>query len=570
MKKAINIILVIIAVILLVVASIQSLAASEENEEQIDLSELINTPQSSVEKDLPPDINDLPLRDNMDLYQYDAPDSVVTMYVTVREGNASDNTDHTWQEVNDFTKFFVVGVGNLEVGKAEAILQIGDENGPIPGEVGYGEIVPNATIQIRGNTASRRPQKSYKIVLRDRAGEWRGQSTISINKHFGDEIRVRNKLCFDLLKDIPDIVTLRTQFVHLYVKDETSEPPSDVFVDYGLFTQVEQPNTRFLRNHLLDRDAQLYKPNFFEFYRYPNQIRLADDPLYDEELFSTILEIKGNRDHSKLIQMLEDVNNLAIPIEQTFEKYFDADNYFNWLAFNLLVGNIDTQSQNYYLYSPQNSQKWYFLPWDYDGALFRQSTEIIDVQPYEYWEKGVGNYWGGVLHRRVLEVDKYRQMLDAKIDELMVFLTPERLESMLNTYRTVTDYYITRMPDLLHLPATIEEYDLAYGTLPNEIQINYQLYLESLDVSMPFYLGTPKVSGNKIQFVWDESYDFDAQEINYHFIVSRDWEFQDIVVEEKTTNFTTAQIDMLDSGTYFWRVTATNEAGKVQYPFDYY
>ena len=34
------------------------------------------------------------------------------------------------------------------------LLQVGDENGPIEGEVGYGESVPNATVQIRGQTSS--------------------------------------------------------------------------------------------------------------------------------------------------------------------------------------------------------------------------------------------------------------------------------------------------------------------------------------------------------------------------------------------------------------------------------
>ena len=34
-------------------------------------------------------------------------------------------------------------------------------------------------------------------------------------------MRFRNKLSYDLLKGIPELLSLRTQFVHLYVKDET-------------------------------------------------------------------------------------------------------------------------------------------------------------------------------------------------------------------------------------------------------------------------------------------------------------------------------------------------------------
>ena len=86
------------------------------------------------------------------------------------------------------------------------------------GEVGYGENVPNATVQIRGQTSSRNAQKNYKIELKKNKGTWRGQRTINLNKHQTEGMRFRNKLSYDLLKGIPQLMSLRTQFVHLYVK----------------------------------------------------------------------------------------------------------------------------------------------------------------------------------------------------------------------------------------------------------------------------------------------------------------------------------------------------------------
>jgi spore coat protein H len=450
------------------------------------------------------------------------------------------------------------------VGKAEVILQIGDESGPLPGEVGYAETVPNATIQIRGNSTSAKPTKNYKIEFLPGAGEWRGQTTLDLNKHLFDDVRVRNKLAFDLLKQIPNMTSLRTQFVRLFAKDETTDPPKTTFVDYGLFTQIEQPNKRFLRNHLLDAEGQLYKADYFEFFRYADQIRLVSDPLYDEAAFSKILEIKGSNDHTKLIQMLDDVNNYSIPIEQTFEKYFNADNYFTWLAFNILVGNVDTQSQNFFLYSPQNSNTWYFLPWDYDGSMYRQARFYF----YDYFEYGISNYWGVPLHNRVLKIDRYRQMLDIKVNELMAFLTPERLAGMLQDYKKVTDAYTLQDPDVNALYAPLDEYHESYQNIPNEIQINYDLYLKSLDTPMPYFLGTPKRNGDTLIFNWGEAYDFHAQDISYHFMIARDLNFTDIVVEKTQTNITNIQIEALAPGKYFWRVEATNQLGKTQLPFD--
>ena len=561
MRKITNILLVIVAFLFLGVALFQSLAPPEE-EESIDVNTLLSTQEVSVEIQEAPEIDDLPLEDNMDLYQYADPDSVVTMYVTVRSGNPSDNTDHTWRAVNDFTKK-LYGEEIQEIPRAEAILQIGDEQGPLPGELGYGEIVPNATIQVRGNTSTQAAQKSYKIELRDRAGEWRGQSTIALNKHPFDETRIRNKLSFDLIKDINHLVSLRTQFVHVYIKDETISPPEEAFVDYGLFTQIEQPNRKFLRNHHLDRDGQLYKAIYFEFFRYPDKIRLADDRLYDPGKFSSILEIKGNQDHSKLIRMLEDVNDHAIPIEVTFEKYFDSENYFTWLAFNILVGNIDTMTQNFYLYSPQNSDTWYFLPWDYDGVLGRQERQLLDRPPYMSWQEGISTYWGVVLHRRVLSVERYRQELDSKIKEMRSYLSPTLINEKIEKYRSVTDKYIFSTPDVLYLPVTNEIYENIIRTLSNEIRINYQLYLESIKKPMPFFLGTPQrkkvdnqlKSDTLIEFTWDEAYDFDAHDITYRFEVSRDWQFQDILVQ-KNNQFYSIQISMLEPGTHIFGVSS--------------
>lgn len=515
------------------------------------------------------DINNLPLQDNMNIYQDDDPGSVIAIYITVRKGNPLENTDYTWAEVNEFNKW-ILGTrsANIIVGNAEVIVQFGDENGPIPGEFGYGAVVPNGKIQIRGASTSSSNQKSYKIEINRDSGSWRGQYTFALNKHIYDISRIRNKLSFDLLKGIPNMTSLRTQFVRLYVKDETVEPISSNFVDYGLFTQVEQVNRTFLRNHGLDPNAHLYKGTSFAFYRYEDQIRMEDDPLYNEAEFSHRLEIKGNRDHSKIISMLDDINDYSIPIEQSFEEHFNSDNYFTWMAYNILIGNIDTQNQNFFLYSPQNSTTWYFLPWDYDDSLFRQRRTDAGEYPYLNWEVGFANYWGVVLHNRVLRLEKYRLLLDDKMDELMLYLTPERIEGLLNIYRPAVEPYIFRVPDVLNLPGNRAEYEMSYNLIPSEIQNNYEIYLDTLDRPMPFYLGIPTRIGDVLFFNWDESYNFEPQNITYHFEVSRDFRFSNVVYEVDIDNLNQVETVVFEPGGYFWRVIATNEDGRNMYPFD--
>lgn len=67
-------------------------------------------------------------------------------------------------------------------------------------------------------------------------------------------------------------MSLRTQFVHLYVRDLT-EGNSAEFQDYGLYTQVEQLNKTGMENHGMDSKGQLYKINSFEFFRCEDVIK---------------------------------------------------------------------------------------------------------------------------------------------------------------------------------------------------------------------------------------------------------------------------------------------------------
>ena len=99
------------------------------------------------------------------MYENDDDTSVVTMYLTVSKGNSSENTYHTWKEINSYSVYDYEDMG-VERYQVAGLLQVGDENGPTQGEVGYGESVPNATVQIRGQTSSQNAQKNYKIELK--------------------------------------------------------------------------------------------------------------------------------------------------------------------------------------------------------------------------------------------------------------------------------------------------------------------------------------------------------------------------------------------------------------------
>ena len=512
---------------------------------------------------------DYKLYDKASVYEDDDETSVVTMYLTVRRGNEAENTDHTWTEVNTYSKYWFEDRGIPQYA-VEGILQVGDENGPLKGELGYGLDTPNAIIKIRGQTSTRREQKNYKIELKKEKGEWRGQRTLNLNKHVGDGVRFRNKLAYDLMKDIPQMMGVRTQFVHLYVKDET-KGGSGVFEDYGLFTQVEQVNKTYLKTHGLDKNGQLYKIEFFEFRRYEDAIRLATDPAYDLKKFEDYLEVKGDNDHSKLIAMLEDVNDYSKPIEETVEKWFDTENLFYWMGFQILMGNNDTDARNYFLYSPLNVNRFYIISWDNDSSLKKEENKMKDRSENASWERGLSNYWGNVLYQRLFKNKKYRDQLTEVIETLRrEYLTPERMEEKISAYRAVVKPYVYRMPDLIYAPLTESGYDRVADSMIGEIEENYQSYLESLEKPMPFFIGEPEQVNGKIQIGWEPSYDFDSENISYSVEVASDYTFRNKIFSRQGIRIPQAELDMLPEGQYFMRIRATNESGKTQDAFDYY
>lgn len=526
------------------------------------------TEQVKAEKAEKEEINEIHLRDKDSLYENDDDTSVVTMYLTVSKGSSSENTYHTWKEINSYSVYDYEDMG-VERYQVAGLLQVGDENGPTEGEVGYGERVPNATVQIRGQTSSQNAQKNYKIELKKNKGTWRGQRTINLNKHMTEGMRFRNKLAYDLIRGIPQMVGLRTQFVHLYVKDNTEEPGGK-FEDYGIYTQVEQLNKTALKSHGLDSNGQLYKINSFEFYRYEDIIKKEDDAGYDKTAFEKMLEIKGDSDHTKLIDMLTDLNDYSIGIEDVLKEHFDEENIVYWMAFQILMGNVDTQNRNVYLYSPLNSDIWYFIAWDNDGCLMRPEYELRNFSDQNSWEKGISNYWGNILFQRCLKSRSFREKLNDAILDLREYLNKDMLTSKIESYKNVLKPYLYLMPDAEYEPLTSEQYDQIAASLPDEIEKNYQLYLESLETPMPFYIGVPTIDGDKLKFNWDVSYDLDAEDITYSVEVARDYLFRDVIYQNTTLIVPEAEMDLPEAGQYFVRVRATNTSGKTQDAFDYY
>lgn len=503
---------------------------------------------------------DTTLVEDKRIYERDDDGSLKTLYITVLPYKERDG-EFDWYALNR-------QVDKATGRELNAIVQEGlsDGKGPKAGMFGYGTSVANASIGVRGNSAWSRVQKSYKIDLFDEAGQYMDQERLNLNKHIDDLSRLRNKLAFDLMEKIPNMTSLRTQFIQVYIKDLSNGQTNASYEDYGLYTHVEQPNKQFLKAHLLDPNANLYKVKFFEFNRYPDQIKDVTDRDYNVARFEEIFEIKGREDHSRLIEMLEAVNNYSIPIEETIDKYFDLDNFLTWTAMNIMMDNMDTDANNFFLYSPLNIDKWYFLPWDYDGGWELQRN-LDFIRPYQ---AGISNYWGVILHNRYFRDDAHIELLKNKMDELSQYINRDTIQAQLDKYRGVVEPFLYRLPDMKYLPEQNSNFENELATILATPERGMERFLADLEKPKPFYMNDVVQDGQTLHFDWGVSFDLQDDKLLYTLTIATDKYMENIVHEKKDIKEIQYELKGLAKGTYFWSVIVEDEHGNKQDSFEMY
>ena len=509
--------------------------------------------EMEAEYEKAPSGDSVAVRDLSTLYKDSAEESV--LYLTVQEGTQKEGTDHSWTDLNAYPLSWYAEQG-IEPYECEVLVQFGNEVGPVMGMFGFGDTVPNATIRLTGSKASARPQKSYRITIDANAGDVDGMKKFVLFKSFGDPFRFTEKLVCDLMAE-GGLLSERTCFVHLYVRD-ASEPGADrgVYVDYGLYTMVEAVNKRYLSNRNLGTDCELYKAVDFDFARHEDVIMQPAAAAYNEKSFEAILENKGNDDCSKLIALLDAVNDESTDIRELVKLYFDEDNLYSWMAFQILLDDPDTGTENFYLYSPTGSEKFYIIPWDGDGALRRDYERLRDPDWNPGREKGVFRFAGSVLFRRMLQNESCTNKLGEYIYQLYTtVLSPENVAEKAEALAELVLPQLYVMPDVAFARVTEADYRRLLEQLPQQIEENYYAYYDSLETPWPFHIHVPEQAEDGILLSWDEAFSAD-QAVSYTVELDDAWDFLEPLVRVQGMEGTSLSAGELSPGQYFVRVRA--------------
>jgi len=424
--------------------------------------------------------------------------------------------------------------------------------------------VSNASLRLRGGGSRFAPQKSFRIKLDSKEVLWRGERHLQLNKHPFDASRIRNKLAMDVMSEIPNLPSLRTQFVNLWIDD------GDGPVDYGLFTHVERVNKYFLRKRGWNEDDNLYKAEYFRFAKTDLdnlQIDENGEPV-DEDSFERTLEIENGDDHRMLVQMMTALHDPARTYESVLEQYFDRDNVMAWVATNILLHQADAVRHNFILYNPLGTEKFYFVPWDYDEAMGVWKEPPNDLSNDSLRQRTEYGY--AVAARNTFLENFYKmpgihEEILATVDSLRQnIVTDEAMAMKADHYIDLVAPFQSREPDSVNNPGFTTYSAVNRTNAPGE---NAEALRSRFGVLMPPTLALPSLDAGEWTFSWQPAHDVtgEAGTVSYQLQIATSPTFEadtvmvDIGAIDDAIGTVEQTVDaaQLPTGEYFARLIAT-------------
>ncbi|MBX2879827.1 MAG: CotH kinase family protein [Granulosicoccus sp.] len=422
-------------------------------------------------------------------------------------------------------------------------------------------LISNAELRQRGGGTRNAPQKSFRLKLDDSDRLWRTERHLQLNKHPFESKRIRNKLSFDLMSEIPHLLSFRTQFVNLWI--DNGQGPED----FGLFTHVERADKRYLERRSFNPDGNLYKAKLFRFRENELNSLLIDsegDPV-NTSIFETVLEIESGNDHRKLIEMMEALHDPTRSFQSVLDQYFNENNVLTWITVNLLLGQYDAVRHNYFLYNPLGSDKFYFLPWDYDTSFIRHIEPEDDLgnsalrTRLEYgYANGSRNYFLSSYYKLP---GVHEKIIDAADEIRQNYLTDLAITERADHYGSAVATYATSEPDSLYNSFFSEAPGVQFAAT---VADNHLAISNRFSYPLPPVLDDPALVNGQWQFSWQSAYDVTGNSISYDLDIATSVNFEpdSIVVSitdiSDTGNSMSQSIadNQLSTGTHYARLIA--------------
>ena len=288
---------------------------------------------------------------------------------------------------------------------------------------GGGERCWDVDVRYRGDVSRLMSKKCWKAFFPGsdpfQSREGPPQEELNLNADYPDQTLLRSYVGYDLL-DRAGVPAPQAGFARLRINGAY----------YGLFSQVEQVDERFLHRQGFDVHGNLYKPY------YGNLLVLdyIEDPEERDWWYNHRYPKKTNRKsgHEDVVAFIELINYTPDEVfAETIAGELDVNGWVDWYAANVAMGNFEMLEKNYYIYHDLSADRWRILPWDVDlsfghnmwgpgvgGMLDEELSWDNPIDSGTQESKKIDGKWN-VLIDRIMGVPEFRSFYCRRLEELM-------------------------------------------------------------------------------------------------------------------------------------------------------
>ncbi len=235
------------------------------------------------------------------------------------------------------------------------------------------------------------------------------------------------------------------------------------------------------------------------------------------------------------------------------------------MAVNILLHQADATRHNYLLYNPVGSEKFYFLPWDYDAAMGRWQEPPNSYDNDALRQRREYGYAVGSMNDFTSRYNKlpgiHERMQEAVSYIRQNYLTDAVVTEKATLFASLVAPFETQAPDNQYNPEYQETSALKFAEY---LGVNEEALKSSFSIPMPPTLIQPELVDSRWVFRWDPAYDVTGNDITYDLQIASSLEFAagDIVLTitgiEDSPNVVEHDVEasQLPAGDYFARLTA--------------
>ncbi len=276
-----------------------------------------------------------------------------------------------------------------------------------------GDTVKNVGFRLRGNTSRTAKKRSFKIDFNnyEKGLNFYGLEKMNINGEHNDPSILRSMSCWKLF-ELAGIAASRATYAALFFNGSYQ----------GLYVIVEHIDDEFVAARYPGPTGNLYKclwpadlnwiagtgPDRYKFRSYGRQA----------------YALKTNKEADDYSDLTGFIDFLALSTDEEFareiEEKFNVQAFLRYLALNTLVGMWDDYwflKNNYYLYHNLRSDKFEFIPYDYDNTYGIDWFDI-DWAARDIYQFGPKEGTRPLV-RRILAIPAYKNLYSHFIEEFI-------------------------------------------------------------------------------------------------------------------------------------------------------